>query len=347
MYNDDLADVLKKYKTLKNKGYRTPIGDLEHSAEILELQLIDYNNSPHPLSKFIKNAIEKDKTLHQEQLLKNWAKSCHYGRLVKKYYPKIQFPALKQPQLEDWTWTMIRNCVEEQVHGFITNPLFRKRCRRGCNKEETTYHVTSACIDNEYTVRHDFVVFWILKYIMYNTEAPEITHSQLNYEKASIVATYNWKSRQLDLRAGTKIITNNVCYHNRPDIFIKLSNPDVIYLLEVSISHLQNMETQERIKYTRYAVNSKIQVTNQNLEQITRDFNIVEHLRDKYKCPVKLGIVVIGAHGEILETKNFQEVKNIFCELNINNKKQKILYNKGSVSAATSTAKIVIKRLKE
>ena len=346
MHNKDIADSYKKYLTLKKAGYRTPIGDFEYAVDKIGFQVMVFNKETISLNQYIKNAAYKAKKLQQAHLLQEWANSCHYGKLVMKYYPSIEFPSLKQLEINSCTWTITRTCAEEQVHGLITNPLARKMCRRGCKKEETAYHVISACLNPEYTRRHDFIVFWIIKYILYNTCAPEDIHSQLNYGKASIVTNYAWNNRMLDLRAGTKIITNNECYHNRPDVVIHLTNPDIIYILEISVAHLQNIEVQEQIKHTRYGINSKIHVTDKNLAGIPRDFNIVDHLKDKYKCPVKLGVIVIGALGEILKTRNYQDTALIFEELNINEKKLKNLLKKCSSSASMSTTKIILNRLK-
>ena len=69
MYNPDLHDIYKKYKTLKKAGYRTPLGDLEDAVPKVELQLLEYTEGNITLSQFIKNAAYKAKKLQQAQLL--------------------------------------------------------------------------------------------------------------------------------------------------------------------------------------------------------------------------------------------------------------------------------------
>ena len=178
MHNQDLH---RKYITLKKAGYRTPLGDLEYAVESIGLQLVEFDNNLITLSKYIKNVTHKAQNQLQEKLLMAWANSCHYGKMVKKYYSSIEFPEINNTDVADWMMVMAKNYAEEQVHVLITNALARRNCRMECNKEETAYHVISAYVNGDYTRRHDFVVFHILKYILYTTQAPEDTHSQLNY----------------------------------------------------------------------------------------------------------------------------------------------------------------------
>lgn len=94
IHNQDLQNTSKRYNTLKKAGYRTPIGELDYVVGTLGPQLMEYSNNMVPLSKFIRHATQKAQELIQEQLLNAWAESCHYGRLIKKYYSSVEFPAI-------------------------------------------------------------------------------------------------------------------------------------------------------------------------------------------------------------------------------------------------------------
>ena len=115
MHNQDLLNTHRKYITLKKAGYRTPLGDLEYAIETVGLQLVDFDNSVINLSRYIKNAAHKAQNQLQEQLQIAWANSCHYGKMVKKYYPSIEFSAINNTDIADWMMVMARNYAEEQV----------------------------------------------------------------------------------------------------------------------------------------------------------------------------------------------------------------------------------------
>lgn len=163
-------------------------------------------------------------------------------------HPKILFPALTDISLDDWVAKIIRTSAEEQVLELGTNVYRRKKCRLKCNADETAYHVLSACITPAYTTRHNIAVYWLLRYILRATNAPEEISSQLKYGSGSLVVEYMSKERQVKIIAGPKVITEPSIYHNRPDVLIKLTNPSMIYVLEVSISHLQKRAFTKKIK---------------------------------------------------------------------------------------------------
>uniref|UniRef100_A0ABD2VX64 Uncharacterized protein n=1 Tax=Trichogramma kaykai TaxID=54128 RepID=A0ABD2VX64_9HYME len=122
--------------------------------------------------------------------------------------------------------TTARTAAEEQVHGLGANPARRRTWRLGCNTDETAYHVVSSCITQEYTARHDCIVHHLIRSILVGTHAPEHVHAQL-----------------------------------RPDVVIIATNPDVVYVFEVDVSHLQNIELQEKIEEVRYGKNSIQHIT--------------------------------------------------------------------------------------
>ena len=269
----------------------------------------------------------------------------HYGRLVLENQDLLKFPALKSLNIEDWTTRLIRSAAEEQVHGLGSNPAARKRCRLGCNAYENSYHVISACITPAYTSRHDYIVYRILKSIMIGSQAPEEILAQLKFRKASIVVEYKWGERDVKIRAGPKIMTDPELHHNRPDIMVILTNPNIVYVLEIAVAHLQNIRVQEQVKKVRYSKNSTEQITHTNYAQVHRDYNLIEALSNMYKCPAKLAIFIFGALGEILETEAMQAARKVLSALGVNHQQLEQLMELCSLTAAKESTKIIMRRL--
>lgn len=73
----------------------------------------------------------------------------HYGRVVIEEEENIEFPANESPMMNDWMRAVLQAAAEEQLHGISAIP-HRKRCRRGCQKFETAYHVAAACPTKSY-----------------------------------------------------------------------------------------------------------------------------------------------------------------------------------------------------
>ena len=203
--------------------------------------------------------------------------------------------------------------------------------------------MTSACPVPEFTTRHDEAVHYILRDILVSTRAPEHILSQLRFGKASLVSEHTWGERRVKIRAGVKVITDPELYHNRPDILVCLSNPTEVYVLEVAVSHLQNIRLQEEIKKVRYGKNSTVHVTHQNYKDVPRSYNIREAVGKIYKGPVKFGVQIFGSLGELLETEASKEFVRYLQQLGVRD--TKILLYKCCTSICKATSKIIVKRL--
>ena len=186
-----------------------------------------------------------------------------------------------------------------------------------------------------------------IKTILYNTEAPAEIITQLKDSKASLIAQYQWKERQVKIKAGVKFKTEIPVYHNKPDIVIELSNPNQIYVIEVSIAYLQNIILQEQIKEVRYSTNSRIQITKNNYTEVSRDTNLIEEISHMYNKPTELAILVFGSLGEILQTQQYTKTKKIFSKLGINEKKFTKLEEICSYNILNQSSKILVRRMEE
>ena len=90
---------------------------------------------------------------------------------------------------------------------------------------------------------------------------------QLQFGKATITADYKGTNADVSIRAGVPITTAGNIKHNKSDIMVRLNGDrDAVYVFEVAVSHLQNIEVQERIKNYRYARNSMIYIDPQRLK---------------------------------------------------------------------------------
>ncbi|XP_045470569.1 uncharacterized protein LOC123677884 [Harmonia axyridis] len=245
--------------------------------------------------------------------------------------------------MDSWRFSLLHSAAEEQIHGLGSIPGRRRNCRRGCDKCETAYHVSSACIQDAYNTRHDFIVHWVLKSLLSGLGAPE--EIQLQFGKACLCVDFLGK-RKVEIRAGGKIITEKQLHHNKPDILIHLYDPEEIIVLEISVAHLQNYRLQEKIKKVRYSVNGCTHIDHQNVEETSRDLNLVDALRSNYHCPVHLGIFVVGCFGEIVATEEHKNFRKLMTNMGLSNLNIRILINRSSYSAAVSTSNIILKHLK-
>ena len=71
------------------------------------------------------------------------------------------------------------------------------------------------------------------------------------------------------------------------------------------------------MKKMQYKRNSQIEMTPQNYKDSPRSLNICEALGRMYKAPVKFGVLVLGALGEILRTEDHVESLTILNHLGV------------------------------
>lgn len=235
--------------------------------------------------------------------------------------------------------------AEEQVHGLGAIPANRRKCRLGCNADETAYHVTSACLVPAYNYRHDLIVYWVIKNIMEATSAPEETIANLQFAKATACTEYTWKKRRITIRAGMKVISDPKLHHNRPDIMVQMTHPDEVYVFEIAVSHLQNIRLQERIKEVRYSKNSTVPIDKNNVDTVERGTNLIETLEYMYRCPVHLEVLVFGTYGEVLYTEKYQAAQRALRTLGMSQNRLTILTERCATTAAKTSAQIILKRL--
>ncbi|XP_045470568.1 uncharacterized protein LOC123677883 [Harmonia axyridis] len=340
----DMTNVYEAYKSLQGAGWRNPLSDCH-----FVLEKYGCNTEQYPMGSYKKssdNIIKIIRKQHHDQLIEKWSENMNYGRIVADEGNKITFPAFTSPYMDSWRLSLLHSAAEEQLHGLGCIPGRTRVCRRGCGNTETAYHVTSSCPTNMYISRHDNVVHWLLKTILTTTNAPEDIIMGLQFGKATLMTDYEQQGRSISIRAGHKILTEKKMYHNKPDIMIKLSNPDRIILIEVAIAHIQNYRLQEKIKRNRYAVNSTIKIDNKNVDNVVRDVNIVGELEKIHRCPVDLGIFVVGCSGEMIVTEEQVKFAKILSKvLGLTNSEIQHLFTKRSYSVCLSTSQILLKHL--
>lgn len=199
----------------------------------------------------------------------------------------------------------------------------------------------------EYTARYDAVVHLLLRKILEGTKAPKPIHASLKFGKASILVEYTWNNRRVKISAGIKHQTDPLLYHNRPDITIHLTNPDIVYVYEIAISHIQNLRIQEKIKRVRYEKNSSVHVTHENYNAVPRSHNLREALSRMHRCPVKVHVMVFGALGEVLQTEDFTESSRALKQLGITESELSRITKQCSLYVCNWTSKIIVRRMNE
>lgn len=280
-----------------------------------------------------------------QSLREEWCENMHYGRLVVREEKKLTIPAHTSPNLDSWRRTMLLNATEEQLHGLCVG-MERWKCRRGCRADETAYHVAAACVEGAYTSRHDCVVHWLLKTLFVSLRAPRACSRRLQFGRANCQETFQCGQRKVTIKAGKKLLTDAPLYHNKPDVVVYLTNPDEIFVLEVAVSHLQNIRSQEKLKKTRYTVNSVLRTDNFDVQNVTRDQNLVDELRQLHRCPVTFAACVVGCYGEILATEDFLHFKDVLKKSwKVTAREWQVLLNRISHSIAVSTTNILLRRI--
>lgn len=271
-----------------------------------------------------------------------------YSRSVEKLYSEgcpMDIPALHSIHLEPWMAQKILGAMEEQLYHLGAIPDRRRNCPRGCDAKETSYHVISGCLTAEYIERHNFSVYWLLTTILEATRAPSEVRDQLNFGSATLFATYATEiAGTVEIRAGGQVTSERLLHHNKPDIIITTSSPKMVYVIEVAVSHIQNLRRTERLKRCRYEHNSEVKVTPENMEALPRGANVLDEMRRAHRCDAVLGVLVLGALGEVVRTPELKGMLRIASNLGITERRMEACLKRCSYSIANVTCKLLVRR---
>ncbi|XP_044578985.1 uncharacterized protein LOC123261458 [Cotesia glomerata] len=339
--HQDLEKTRERYNRLIAAGWRNPMGDANHVLGKYQVNMRG-RRVDEPVRDYCRSLAREIEHQQLTWLMNEW-KGCKYARVVDENANIMACPAFTSPYMERWMFSLILNAAEEQVAGLGT--YTGKKCRMGCEVVETAYHVVSACLGPEYTTRHDNAVCWFIKHILYAMKAPKFLSDHIHLSRSSLVAEFMWGERVVKIRAEVRIMTDVKLHHNKPDIMFILSNPDEVIVLELAVSHLQNMRLQETIKRTRYAKNSVVPVTGANVDDVGRDYNVANILREIHRCPVYLGVYVFGALGEILNTEAHIKGQAILGKLGLSRRSIDLLMRRCCFAVAKESTKILMRRL--
>lgn len=338
----EMGSALEAFKKLNNAGWRNPIEDHDFVIKKYDCPNTQYNITQY--KQHCEQIIEHIRRKYAENIRDEWQLNMSYGRAVIAEDKNINFPAHLSPFMDSWRLSLLISASEEQLHGLGCIPGRRRKCRRGCNVDETAYHVVSACPNNAYITRHDNVVHWVIKTILNSMEAPLEIINNFQFGRATLNTDFLYQQHLVSIRAGNKILTEKRLYHNKPDIFIKMHNR--IIIIEVAVAHIQNYRLQERIKRTRYAINSCEKVDNKNVNTITRDLNIVGELAKLYRCPVDFAVFVVGCYGEMITTEEHKNFLSLLqTKIGVGKEDMEQLKQKCCYSVAISTSQILLRHL--
>ncbi|CEF61619.1 Reverse transcriptase domain-containing protein [Strongyloides ratti] len=320
---ETLRGVDKLYIAMSKNGHRNTLSDAlyitkKYSNFQINWNIMgmvkDQNNILLDAKKIIENIKEKRRNLW----LEHWKKGnmTYANEAIKK---EFHLPDLN---IDSKYLMLCYAGSEEQIiyngHVSLVNQSSpSSRLCRKCNKlEETSYHVASVCEfhkKNLHLMRHNSAVYHII------TELCRIMKVKctLRYPEASGII----KSGNMKIAAGVKYTFGTAkIYHNKPDLV--WYTPEVIYVIEVSISSLKNAKSQMKMKTARYAVNSTKKLENfAALNNLKKGENFVEILSHKANFKrVHFMPLVFCTFGEIpKETMKYLE------KLNFSNEKIKTI----------------------
>lgn len=337
--NEELKDARGKYMTIHKRGRRTPIGDFEYIKKKYNIVLEENWD--------LRSALDQAKKWDTEDRIEDWSKTMLYPKKVIENREKISFPAANSLFLNSSKLSLINAAAEEQIYALRPkNDSGIHRCRFGCGVNETAYHVATTCHKHTYTPRHDGVVYWLLRTCLNALKAPDHVKTMVKYNKAALNTDFITNTNEISIRAGIPIVTNNKLKHNKPDIVIHLKGTEEkIIIFEVAVSHLQNYKVQEHIKRTRYDKNSIDEVNHQNYQNTSRNLNLVEELRQAHKCPVYLGVLVMGCYGEILQTEEHLNCLKLLKKIDATQSEIQELFKRAAYGCVTKTAEILMRHL--
>lgn len=288
-----------------------PVTDMERILDKYKIQIPEFVIHPRAaVSGAVRQLVDRVKVEQAKCRAYDWARNRSYVENVTKYATVMTVPALKSKNAEVWMVRWLHAAQEERVMELCAVPHFRHRCLRGCPQDETAYHVAASCVTYEYFERHDFSVYWILRALLEATGAPQEVWRKLGYGSGVLHASYEIggddENGTITIDAGGKILTDSEIYHNRPDIVVRTSKPKKVVLIEVAVTHLQNLSIQEKEKRCRYSINSEGPVTPANVGDVGRGRNLVGEVSRMHGCEVALGVMVFGCFGEVVRTPEFQ-----------------------------------------
>lgn len=352
-HHPEMAKARKQFEMIKRRKLRNPLTDAERIMTRYGVAEPEYpeNQEEGDVGAAMSTCRRVIRELEDRQM------ECRaYRRRTKVAYSRtiqelkdsgcsMDIPALRSNHLETWMSYKMYGAMEEQLIQLSAIPDQRRNCPRGCDEIENSYHVLSACISPEYTERHNFVVYWLLDTILTATRAPRVVRDRLNFGSATLFASYPTETLgEVEIRAGGSIATDRPLYHNKPDVVITTSQPKMVYVVEVSVAHIQNLRKQERLKRARYAKNSEVEVTPANHEELPRGNNVLEELRRIHRCDATLGVLVLGALGEVVRTPELMGMLRIASQLGIPAWMMEACLKRSSFSIAMTSCKLLVRR---
>lgn len=88
-----------------------------------------------------------------------------------------------------------------------------------------------------------------------------------------------------------------------------------------------------------------VKITNDNVDSIARDFNLLNLMERKERCKIKFGSFVFGCYGEYVLTESALRTQKILIELGFSKKEMDSLIKECSYSVMNETARIIMKHL--
>lgn len=141
----EMTETRERYEKSARKGWRNSITDAKSILENYEVEPPERSRA-QPVNTYARRTVKLVQQKQIDFLMQEWTAAIHYGRIMEKEQEIISFPALSDIRLEDWVFMRTRQAAKEQIAKLGAIPESCKTCTRGCNANETAYHVISSCV---------------------------------------------------------------------------------------------------------------------------------------------------------------------------------------------------------
>uniref|UniRef100_A0A0K0E086 Reverse transcriptase domain-containing protein n=1 Tax=Strongyloides stercoralis TaxID=6248 RepID=A0A0K0E086_STRER len=341
-FTESLKDCFQGFYEMYKKGNDNLVGNFLKLCELLKIKkcnveenkiIVDGKTLDNELMarKWFNEKIERN---INDELLNKWKLYMSYAKSMTEF--KLQLPWMDKVPFSQGRTRKILEIQQENV------PLLT-HCKNNPNspcvwcKEQsfdTALHVTSQCKSqmalNCYRERHDEVLKTIANNIRLCLGARPLNLEDLR------------KSFDEDVK-GWKIHFDKMLpfdlTHRKPDLIIY--NKEYMYIWELGITGNRNRDRVKKTKYTKYCINSSINVDELNYDKVNVGKNLLQEIKKKY--PNKKIIyksIIVGPTGEL--DNDFESEITIPEIFNNKRKIEKLKYNV-SVAAVSQTEYLVRK----
>uniref|UniRef100_A0A0N5CGX6 Reverse transcriptase domain-containing protein n=1 Tax=Strongyloides papillosus TaxID=174720 RepID=A0A0N5CGX6_STREA len=342
VFTDSLKDCFQGFYESYKKGIDNIVGNFLKMCDLLEIKKCKIEENKIVVDgKVLDNEGDARKWFNEkidlninDELLYRWKQYMSYSKSMTEF--KLQLPWMMKVPFSQGKTRKILEIQQENV------PLLT-HCKNNpnspcvwCNGKsfDTALHITSQCKSqmalNCYRDRHDEVLKTIANNVRLCLGAKPLNMEALRNSFDEEIK--GWKI-QIDKMLPYDLV------HRKPDLIIY--NNKYMYIWELGITANRNRDRVKKTKYTKYCVNSTINVDELNYDKVSVAGNLLQVLKKEHpNKKIIYKTIVVGPTGEL--DSEFES--EIYIPEIFNNKRkvEKLKYNV-SVAAVSQTEYLVRK----